>query len=274
MIKTILSTVKSIIFDDPAVLFRKERHLLDKPFHFEGSNRMAVLLIHGWTTVPYELRRLGGYLNEKGYTASAPMLRGHGTVPRDLEGVVWRDWLDDVEKSFDFLRGKYEKVYIVGTSMGATLAMLLAKERDNIDGIVLMATPYRLKKEELLVAFGRFLSFFKKYLKKSYPLIFRFSPRFVTRVVSYQSYPIKSAFELYAAIKEARRVAPEIKTPCLAMQSSSDHIVSKNNLEELFESIGSKSKKKKYIEKSYHTFISDIKSEHVFKDVLDFIKEN
>ena len=35
-----------------------------------------------------------------------------------------------------------------------------------------------------------------------------------------------------------------------------------------------KIKKKEYVPRAYHTFISDIKNEHVFQDILEFIEEN
>jgi len=58
------------------------------------------------------------------------------------------------------------------------------------------------------------------------------------------------------------------------MQSTSDHVVSKNSLEKIYQSIGSAAKEKKYIKRAYHTFISDIKNENVFEDILNFINRN
>jgi carboxylesterase len=75
-------------------------------------------------------------------------------------------------------------------------------------------------------------------------------------------------------MKIVRKELPKVKQPCLILQSSSDHIVTKNSLEEIYEKIGSKVKQKKYIKKAYHTFISDVKNEHVFEDILKFIKNN
>jgi len=67
---------------------------------------------------------------------------------------------------------------------------------------------------------------------------------------------------------------PRVTQPCLMIQSTSDHIVAKGNLEKIYSAIGSKNKQKKYIQKAYHTFISDIKNEHVFQDILSFLEEN
>ena len=50
-----------------------------KTFLLEGSNRKAVLLIHGYTGTPSEMLPLGNYLNQLGYTVLCRRLPGHGT---------------------------------------------------------------------------------------------------------------------------------------------------------------------------------------------------
>ena len=265
--------MKGVLFADPKLLYSEEKHLLDKDFYFQGTNGQAVLLIHGWTSTPYEVRRLGKYLNENGYTVYGPLLRGHGTKPEDLENVKWNDWLEDVEKAFDNLKKNHKKVYIGGTSIGANLAMLLAKDRPEVAGLVLMATPYRIKLENTSLAVARILRLFGKYKQKVYPPTFGLSTT-ITRLISYQRYPIDSALETFNLVKKTRECLGEIVQPCLVMQSNSDHIVGRNSLENIFDGISSSAKKKKYVNKAYHTFISDIKNEHVFEDILSFLNEN
>jgi carboxylesterase len=265
---------KSILFADPSLLYKRERHLINKPFFFEGTNGEAVLLVHGWTSTPYELRRLGVYLNENGFTAKGIQLSGHGTVPKDLENIAWLTWVEDVRKEYEKLKEEYQKVYLVGTSIGANISMLMAKEKSDIAGIVLMATPYRIRKESIVLFFAKILMLFKnKYRKKFYPPTFGLSTT-ITRIISYQSYPVKSALETFELIKEARKDLEKITQPCLLMQSTHDHVVAKDSMECIYEGIGSKRKKKVYVSKAYHTFISDIRNEHIFHDILDFLNEN
>ena len=262
--------MKSVLFSDPQLLYKEERYLLNKPFYFEGNNNRAVLLIHGWSSTPYEVRRLGKYLNEAGYTVSGPQLRGHGTVPKDLENVKWTDWLSDLEVAYDDLRKKYKTVFVMGTSIGSNLAILLASERSDIAGLVLMATPYKIKLEKLTVIFARSLKLVRPYNKKFYPPTFGLSTS-ITRLISYQTYPVKSALETFDLIKAARMKLKAVYQPCLLIQSSSDHIVNKKSIEEIYNRISSIKKKKRYIKRAYHTFISDIKNSHIFEDILDFI---
>ncbi len=171
MVKQFYEKVKAAVFADPVLLYQEEIALVKQPFYFDGTNGRAVLLIHGWTTTPYELRRFGKYLHENGYTVSAPLLRGHGTAPKDLENVCWTDWLADIKKEYQALKEKHQKVFIVGTSVGASLAVALAGEEKSASGLVLMAMPYKLRFEKSVVTFAKLLSFFKKYHRKYCPPI-------------------------------------------------------------------------------------------------------
>ncbi len=273
MVKRLYEKVKSVIFADPKLLYKEEIAFTNKPFYFAGVNNRAVLLVHGWTSTSYEVRRLGRYLNESGYTVSAPMLRGHGTVPKSLEDVSFLDWLSDLEGECQALKKEHTQVYIAGTSIGANLAMMLAKKDQSISGLVLMATPYKIKLEKITVGFAKLLGFFKAYNKKFYPPTFGLSST-ITRLISYQTYPIKSALETFELIRESRKNLEKIIQPCFIIQSQSDHVVAKKSLERIFEKIGSKIKKKKYIKRAYHTFISDIKNEKIFEEILQFLDEN
>ena len=272
-VRKLLKTFKSVLFADPKLLYREELALTDKPFYFPGTNGKAVLLIHGWTSTSYEVRRLGAYLNEKGFTVSAPMLKGHGTVPKDLENVHWTDWLQDIRESYTELKKNHEKVYIGGTSIGSNLAMLLAQDKPDISGLILMATPYKIKLERTSMFFAKIMLLFGGYNKKFYPPTFGLSTT-ITRLISYQSYPIASALETFNLVKEARKRLGDIRQPCLLIQSLSDHVVTKKSIDEIYSRISSKVKEKRYIERAYHTFISDIKNESVFEDILNFLNEN
>ncbi len=273
MVKKILKKTKRILFANPQLLYEEERGLIKKPFYFEGNNGKAVLLLHGWSTTPYELRRLGRFLNQTGYTVYAPLLSGHGTVYTDLEKVQYEDWLNDAERAFHKLKKEHQKVFVGGTSMGANITLCLAKKEKSIAGIILMATPYKMKFEKVGEVTVNVMSKFKKYHKKFYPPTFG-SLTTITRLISYQKYPIGNVLELGKLVKKSRVDLHKIKQPCLLLQSKHDHIVTKNSLNELYDRVGSQNKRKKYLKRAYHTFISDIKNEHVFEDILSFLEEN
>lgn len=272
MFKEICIKIKRILFFCPNFLYEQEHDLLNKPFYFSGKSSKAILLIHGWTAVPYELKRLGMFLNEKGYTVYAPLLSGHGTSPVNLKDMKWEVWKKDSEKAYEKLKENHEKIFVIGTSIGANLGVILSECKD-ICGLVLMAMPYRFRLEKIVFLSMKFFGLFFSYGKKIYPPSFGDMEN-ATRKLAYQRYPLRSVLEVLRLVKFCRKILPEIKKPCLLMQSTSDHLVEKNNLECLYEKIGSQKKEKKYIKEAYHTFISDIKNEHVFEDIAKFIEEN
>jgi carboxylesterase len=273
MVKRIYDKVKGVLFADPNLLYEEERRFLNEPFLFKGTNGKGVLLVHGWTSTAYEVRRLGKYLNENGYTVYGPMLLGHGTKPKNLEGVRWTDWLDDVKLAHQKLKNECREVFIGGTSIGANLAVHFTAEVGDVAGLVLMAMPYKIKYESATVTVAKIMRFFGSYHRKFYPPTFGVSTT-ITRLISYQKYPIDSALETFDLIKKTREILPKITEPCLMIQSTHDHIVAKDNLEQMFADARSEKKQKKYVKQAYHTFVSDIKNEHVFEDVLNFLNEN
>jgi len=273
MVKGTYNKIKNVLFADPKLLFAKDQQLVNKPFYFPGNNGKAVLLVHGWTSTAYEVRCLGEFLNSAGYTTTGPMLTGHGTDYHDLENVGMEDWLADIRQAFENLRKEHQQVYIVGTSIGSNLAVIFSADRNDVAGLVLMATPYRMKLEMVTIRIAKLLNLIMTYKKKFYPPTFGLSTT-ITRLISYQTYPIASALETFSIVEKSREVFGKISQPCLVMQSTHDHVVSKNSLEEIYNRIKSPVKKKKYIHQAYHTFISDIKNEYVFEDILEFLEKN
>lgn len=269
--KGIYKKVKSVLFADPNLLFQHEREFINQPFYFPGTNGRGVLLIHGWTSTPYEVRRLGKFLNEAGYAVSGPMLRGHGTAPKDLENVKWQDWVADSQREYEEMKKQCGQIYIAGTSIGGSITLMLAKNNPDAAGIILMATPAKFKIEFLVKNLVKFLNVVgKKYRKKFYPPTFGVKDS-VTRRISYDCYPMKSVLETFRLVEESRKNIEQIKQPVLLMQSTSDHLINKDSFRYLHDNLGSGIKKTKWIKRAYHTFISDIKNEHVFEDILEFI---
>ncbi len=266
---------KGVLSADPRTMYKKERQLISQSFFWQGNNGKGVLLVHGWSSTAYEVRRLGKYLHENGYTVYGLMLSGHGTVPKDLENVKAENWIADVEKGYAKLKTTCDKVYVAGTSIGASIALILAEQEKEMAGLVLMATPHKLRFEKIGVALVKLVLLFnsKQYRTKFYPPTFGASDS-ITRMISYQSYPVASVLEVFELVRRARKNLGSISQPCLLMQSTHDHMVAKDSMEKIYAKINSKQKKKIYIHKAYHTFIPDIKNEHAFRDILEFLDVN
>ncbi len=260
----------SLVYED----LLKDEKILNKGFFFQGNNGKAVILIHGWSSTPYTIRKLGEYLNKKGYTVIGPRLTGHGTSPDDLEGVVWQDWLDNLDGVYKNITQRYDKVFVAGTSLGGNLAILLAEKYPKIKGLILLATPYKTKskiKTTILIKLIKLSGI--KYLNKYYPAKVKTLGTAITPMVSYQRYPVKSVEELMKGVSASIKIMQNIKQPCFIIQSKDDHMINLDSAEKIYNRIASKIKKKKYLQNTYHSFISDVNNQYVFKDIYNFMEQ-
>ena len=89
-----------------------------EPIYLKG-NKTGVLGLHGFTSAPYDLEKIGRYLNkESGYTVNIPLLPGHGTSIDDLKTLGWNDWTEFLEKEYQDMKQHCDEIFIIGYSLG------------------------------------------------------------------------------------------------------------------------------------------------------------
>ena len=99
----------------------------NEEFFFQGG-KQGVVLVHGYTGAPGEMRLLGEYLHQQGLTVLGVRLAGHGTTPQDLNKTKWQDWYKAVSDGVYRLQAGCDRVSIVGLSMGGLLTIKAAAE--------------------------------------------------------------------------------------------------------------------------------------------------
>lgn len=106
--------------------------------------RSGVLLVHGLTGTPTEMRFVARGLEDAGFVVHAVRLAGHCGSAADLLATGWRDWYRSVERAARELRAEVDHLFVAGLSMGAVLALRLAIERpDDVTGVALYGTTFR-----------------------------------------------------------------------------------------------------------------------------------
>ena len=81
---------------------------------------------------------LGEYLAKCGFTVYGPRLKGHGTHYEEMEGTTWKDWIESADDGYRMLKKKCSQIFVVGLSMGGTLAVELAHRHPEIREMVLI----------------------------------------------------------------------------------------------------------------------------------------
>src|ERR1700755_2174081 len=101
---------------------RPEGDAMMKPSEFRLSGgRSGVLLIHGLTGTPTEMRFVGNGLNRAGFSVLGMQLAGHCGDENDLLATGWRDWYASVVEAATRFRAEVDHLFVAGLSMGAVL---------------------------------------------------------------------------------------------------------------------------------------------------------
>jgi carboxylesterase len=244
-----------------------------EPFFFLGdSSKPACLLIHGFTGTPKEMRWMGEYLNQQGYTCLGVRLAGHATNPEDMIRSRYTDWMASVEDGYYLLRGVTDKVFLVGLSMGGVLSLVLST-RLHVMGVIAMSTPSRLPMD------------YPIWLLKLISLVMRYRPKTKEPPgsgwfdksahadhISYSENPVRSSAELKKLLLEMHAVLPRVNVPILLMHSKDETYIVPEHMEEIYrELVNAFDKTKLYIAGSGHVLPRDAARDDVFRLSQEFI---
>lgn len=236
-----------------------------EPFFYPGGH-CGVLLPHGFTGSPSEMRLLGEYLRDQGYTVYGPRLPGHGTRVRDMEKTEWRQWYGAVEDGFHILQSVCSDVSVVGLSMGGILALLLASEYP-VKRVVSLSAPIYIADQRL-----KWLNFYQMFL--------RYAPKQRRKLdvhpqyyVGYDRTPLRCLPSLLTLIELAKERLARVRAPLLVMQSRIEHTVRPESADYIYQRAGSAVKELIWLQKSGHIVTLDSEKELVFQQVAAFLQK-
>ena len=111
-----------------------------------GDRDIAVLLIHGFNSSPFEVFFLGKEINKYGYTVMMPLIEGFGGSTEFANRTKYPAWQESFERSLDDLSQCYSKIVVAGFSLGGAIVTdyLLNREtrKTKIQSVVLLAPYY------------------------------------------------------------------------------------------------------------------------------------
>lgn len=244
-------------------------------FHMPGG-RNGVLLIHGLTGTPTEMRFVAKGLNRNGFTVYGMQLAGHCGDEADLLATGRRDWYRSVVAAAEKLRGEVDHLFVAGLSMGALLALRLAADRpEMVDGLGLYGTtfvydgwtiPWIGKLSFMLplvtsLGFGRHRKFHECFpygIKDE-----RIRQRIAGSMLSGDSAaaglpgnPWPSLAEFYRLSWRVRRMLPNVRTPAIVIHAKDDDVASLKNVRAVVRGVGGPVETV-LLENSYHMITVD-----------------
>jgi carboxylesterase len=230
------------------------------------------LLLHGFSSMPEEMRPLGEYLAERGFTVLGARLAGHATHPNDLKHIRWTDWMNDVENGLAVLSKTCAKRVLIGQSLGGMIALTAAAHMP-VTGVVGLSTPYGVLPGDRMA--DRLVSWLRPTIQKKVARFPQNHPLYDRRELDYPAYPWfpSSILTEMDALGEAMLAAlPQVKVPVLLIHSQDDQDIPCANMEAIYNHLGSQHKEMLPVEGMGHSLVMDPKRETVFEAVVKFLE--
>jgi len=246
-----------------------------KPILIKGSsNKLGIVLFHGYMAAPMELKGIAEYLAEKGWWVYVPRLKGHGTAPEDLAIRSAEDWMNSADEAIALITSKCQKVVLGGFSMGAGLALEAAARIRNpaFSGVFAVCPPFRLqdfssKFVPAVNMWNRFMSSVKREdVKKEFVENHPENPH-----INYLRNPISGVREMEKLMKSAENRLRDIHLPALLVQSDEDPVVDEKGTRKAFKLLGSERKRCLLIHSGRHGILLGDGATEVYQAVEEFI---
>lgn len=242
-------------------------HLDPSAFLLEGGPT-GVLLIHGFTGAPPELRSLADHLHERGLTVLAPLLPGHGTRVEDMNRVSWERWTEHAEAALTWLQQRCSTVFVGGLSMGGLLALNLAVRSPSVAGLLLYAPALRVN-NRLLPLSGVAKHALTSRAKGERNLV---DPAADRHIWSYDRDPVAAAEQLWRGQRLVRARLAEIFCPAILFHSTLDTVVPQASAQEVLEGLGGEDKQLVTLTGSGHCLTVDAEWEQVAAQSWTFVQ--
>lgn len=244
-----------------------------EPFFAEANptgpdgQKVGVLLSHGFTGSPASMVPWGHYLAEQGFAVSVPRLPGHGTTWQEMNRTTWRDWYGEVERSFEKLRAECDQVVVGGLSMGATLALLLAANRQSeVAGVISVNVSVDNKDPR------RFALPLLKRIIGSFPGIADDVKKPGVTESGYDRLPLRAAHEFIGLCNQVQTQLPRVTQPLLVFKSTEDHTADPGSHDLLLRSVSSRDVTERILENSYHVATLDYDAPVIFEESAEFVR--
>ncbi len=232
---------------------------------------VGALLSHGFTGTTASMRPWAEHLAAAGLTVRAPRLPGHGTRWQDLNATGFADWYGEVERCLDDLLRRCRSVFVMGLSMGGTLALRLAELRSaDVAGLVTVNASLASDRKDVRLA-----PLLAKVVA-SRPGIASDIKRDGVTELAYPRTPLKAFASLYRAWPVVCADLHRITCPVLVFRSRVDHVVEPVSGRILLEGIrrgpGGDKVHERILEDSYHVATLDNDAPTIFAGSLEFVR--
>ena len=236
----------------------------------------TIIITHGLGEYSKSYTETALKLESLGYNVITYDLRGHGKT-RGKKGYVnsYNEFLGDLDYLVNYSYTKTKKVFLIGHSMGGLITNLYTSLNNNVDGVIITASPTSYIKDL------KIFRYIPKFLINNIKLKTNFDD---PKLVHENTY-VKDAYDidyfylklpietLIKGMKVLRKNYHNFETPVLLIYSKSDRLASPTYGTHFINKIMSEDKKLLIYDNSYHNIFNDIEKDKLIKDIDEWIKE-
>jgi carboxylesterase len=264
-------------------------------FSLKGDNGSTVVLIHGLTGTPNEVRFIANALHKDGYSVICPRLANHGAPVRILKYSRWQDFYGSVRDIFlkGKLAGNTGPVFTSGLSMGALLALLAADEfKERVAGVSCLAPTlfydgWNAPDSKFFLPLGyhtflKYLFYFKEeppYGIKNETIQQRIHKYYADAKLEetanvaqygYPYFPVALLCQLKFLVRHLSAKLPGMRFPVQLIQAKDDDMTSTANSKFIYDRISSETKEMIFLYNSYHVITADQERDVVAEKMRQF----
>ncbi|MEM8789477.1 MAG: alpha/beta hydrolase [Pseudomonadota bacterium] len=213
--------------DIPNIRRGTQKHVLWADPVGKGRTPLSVVYVHGFSASLEEIRPVpDNVARALGANVFYTRLTGHGRDGAAMAEATALDWRADMEEALEIGRRIGERVIVMGTSTGGTLAALaLAEGAPNVAGVVMVSPNF-----EIVAEGAQMLTW--PFARQFVPLVAGRERFFAPENAAHgrwwtTRYPTVAVLPMAALVKAARAAAVEtIEVPALFVFADADRVVS------------------------------------------------
>lgn len=197
----------------------------------------AILFIHGIVGTPNHFNDFIPLI-PKTFSVYNLLLDGHGKDVKDFSKTSMKKWENQVASVIEKLSATHEKIYIVAHSLGTLLAIEQAIKNKTVCKLFLLAVPLSLAIKPKM-PINSLKVYFDKINPNDYEALAAKKCYGIGKGKNPLDYIgwIPRFLELFAKIRQTRKIINTLHTPCWVYQSSKDEMVSKKSEKYLMQNL-------------------------------------
>ncbi len=251
----------------------------------EEPTEKAVLLFHGLTGSPFEMKKYGTFLFKKGFDVFCYSFPGHGERISEIQSVTWNDWCEFAQEKYDKLRPNYKDFFTSGLCLGAAISVYLGENNNDLTGIVALSStlfldgfciPWTISM--LPLALHTIIRFYYSFpedecLGVKNELTRKSLAKIMSKTtLSMDNYPLNCVKGLLKLSKHVRKNLNKVTCPIICIHSKYDNLASTKGAKIIIRNVSSKIKEYIELNDSYHMVLYDNEKEFVMNTANDFMQ--